>query len=599
MTVLNALVGHYERLATTGKVAEYGYSPEKISYALILTNEGSVVDTLPLLDTSGSKPRPSLRRVPRPVGRTSGVAANYLWDKSAYVLGIKRSKQIKEVIIAEPEFDAFKQLHETLLADSSDPGLNAFRAFLRKWMPKDYLSLRYAEELVDTNIIFQLEGEDGEWLHERPAAKEIWIENLQSQESAERFCLVTGYKAPVVQKHAKIKGVAGAQSSGASLISFNLDAFKSFSKEQGDNAPVSELAAFAYTTALNAMLEFDSGHRIRIGDSTAVFWAEAVGDGSNVAPAEELFSILMREPVATDAEETTKIADKLEQISRGRPLLEVSPEIDQDTRFFILGLAPNAARISVRFWCQDTIGAIVGRVADHWRDLYLEPTPWQTPPTASHLLRETAAQGKSEKIPPILVGAMLRAILNGSRYPQSLLTAVIVRMRADKNISPLRVAICKACIERDYRLGYEKEGIPVSLDPNEINAAYRLGRLFAVYENLQRAAMGNPNTTIKDRYFGAASATPALVFPLLERNSAHHLANLRKNDKVGLMRWFEREIDSIFSGIDTAFPSSLRLAGQGRFAIGYHHQRSKKKSEPYSEVGSDILTTDSSDEEQS
>ena len=242
----------------------------------------------------------------------------------------------------------------------------------------------------------------------------------------------------------------------------------------------------------------------------------------------------------------------------------------------------------MRFWHEDSIGEIVRRAVEHWHDLHIEPSPWSAPPAVWRILYETAAQRKAENIPPILGGALMRAILSGGRYPHTLLAAVVARMRADKKVTGPRVAICKACLARDHRLGFEKEDIPVSLNTEESSPAYRLGRLFAVYEGVQHAAMGNVNATIKDRYFGAASATPASVFPLLERSSVNHLASLRKGDKGGLAHWFEREIDAILDGMDSAFPRSLRLQEQGRFAIGYHHQRASKKTDRKSGGDADI-----------
>ena len=370
------------------------------------------------------------------------------------------------------------------------------------------------------------------------------------------------------------------------MVSFDKDAFKSFGKERGANAPVSERAAFAYAASLNALLEHNSKRRIQIGDATTVFWAEAARDDTRAGAAEDLLSMLVAPP--TDAEEIAKVADKLAAIAKGRPLTEVDPAVDKDTQFCVLGLAPNAARVSIRFWHRNTIGELARRIAEHWRDLRLEPAPRGTPPAAWRLLKETAAQGKAQNIPPTLGGALMRAIFGGGRYPRSLLAAVIGRMRADKDVNGLRAAICKACLARDHRLGFEEEDVPVGLSREEANPAYRLGRLFAVYESVQRAALGNNvNATIKDRYFGAASATPASVFPLLERNSVSHLASLRKGDKGGLARWFDGEIDEILAGMDTEFPRSLRLEDQGRFAIGYHHQRKTRRKVDTEDNGSD------------
>ena len=573
MTVLQALAGHYERLAAKGEAPPYGFSRERISYAIVLSPQGKVVDVTPLLDTSGKKPRPTVRRVPQPVKRTSATAANFLWDKTAYAFGVKRSPNTKQRVLTEHEHATFKKLHADILNGTEDEGLRALLVFLNEWRPETYDNLRHAEDMLDTNVVFRLDGEQ-RLLHDRPVAKTVWAGHLAQQDSAEGLCLITGERAPIARLHPPVKGVMGAQSSGASIVSFNLPAFKSFGKSQGANAPVSERAAFAYTTALNTLLAYDSRRRIQVGDTTTVFWAEARDDEHAAMAAENLFAMLADPP--TDAEEAAEIAVKLGAIAAGRPLADSQPEVQEDTRFYVLGLAPNAARLSVRFWHVDSIGAIARRIVDHWCDLRLDPVPWVTPPSARRLLYETAAQRKAENIPPVLGGALMRAILTGSRYPRSLLAAVVARMRADKDINGLRAAICKACLARDYRLGFEEEDIPMSLDPNETNAAYRLGRLFAVYENVQRAALGKVNATIKDRYFGAASTAPASMFPLLERNSAHNLTSLRKGEKGGLAHWFEREIDAILAGVETSFPRSLRLEDQGRFALGYHHQRARK-----------------------
>ena len=582
MSILQALVGYYERLDSESAkdLPRYGFSRERISYAIVLSMDGSVVDVVPLLDTSSKLPRPSRLSVPQQtIVRTANIAANFLWDNTGYALGAKRDKNDQRStrpVSAQREHDAFKELHLRLLTEADDEGLTAVRRFLLGWEPSRYEALRHSGEMLGANVVFQLDGES-RFVHDRDAAQRVWRNHLAEQQGGEGLCLVTGQRAPIKRLHAKVKGVRGTLSVGASIVSFNLNAFESFGKDQGANAPVSERAAFAYTSALNTLLAPSSGRRIQIADATTVFWAEAAAGKEPARAAEDLFSLLIADP-PSDTFEEAAVADKLRAIEAGRPLAEVAPDVRQDTRFHILGLAPNAARLSIRFWYEDTIGAMGERIRQHWTDLRLDPTPWRTPPAVWRVLRETAVQGKPENIPPTLAGVLMRAILGGGRYPQSLLAAVIGRMRADGQINELRVAICKACLARDYRLEFAKEDVPVSLDTDETNPAYRLGRLFAVYENVQREALGrNVNATIKDRYFGAASATPAAVFPLLVRSAAHHLATLRKKDRGGLAHWFEREIDAILGGVDTAFPTSLRLEDQGRFALGYHHQRAARR----------------------
>ena len=577
MTILHSLVGLHERLAAEGTAPAFGFSRENISYAIVMSPNGDVIDVQDLRHTSAGTPRPSRRVVPRAVKRTGQPKPNFLWDKTAFSLGVKRHATKKERIVSKEEHAAFKDFHRRMLADCEDAAALALLRLLDRWRAEDFESLRYAEDMLNANIVFRLDGPRPEFLHERPFVENLWLNHLTEESGTKGLCLATGERAAIARLHPPVKGVLGAQPAGASMVSFDKDAFKSFGKKRGANAPVSERSAFAYTASLNALLERDSRRRIQIGDATTVFWAEAARGESRAADAEELFSVLLDPPPPTDAEESVKVADKLAAVAEGRPLADIEPHLDDSSLFCVLGLAPNAARVSIRFWHRNTIGAFARCIAEHWSDLRLEPVSWKTPPAVWRLLRETAAQSKARNIPPTLGGSLMRAILGGGRYPRSLLAAVVGRMRADKNVTGLRAAICKACLARDYRLGFNKEDVPVALNREEASPAYRLGRLFAVYENVQRAALGQVNATIKDRYFGAASATPASVFPLLERNSASHLASLRKGDKGGLAHWFDGEIDEILAGMDTVFPRSLRIEDQGRFAIGYHHQRNARK----------------------
>ena len=581
MTILRALADHYDRLVANGQAPGYGCSREGISFVVVLSPTGELVDIGDIRDTTRKSPRPRPLSVPKPVNRSVNVAPNFLWDKTAYALGVTWDPSTKRPRLASRgEHDEFKRMHLDLLAGSDDPPLPAVTAFLRRWNPMNFtnLDLPHALEMLDTNVVFRIDGELG-YVHDADASRRVWQDYLASQGQGEALCLVTGKRAPVQRLHPKIKRVRGAQSSGASMVSFNLEAFESFGKKQGDNAPVSDRAAFAYTTALNAMLAPESRRSLRLGDTTTVFWADAKAAETSAKAAEDVFSILA-DPPPTDDEESAHVRDKIMAVSQGRPLAEVEPNLDEDTRFFVLGLAPNAARLSVRFWHEDTIGTLARSIVEHWHDLRLEPAAWPSAPPIWSLLRETAAQRKAENIPPTLAGDLMRAVLTGTRYPRSLFAAVVGRMRADKDIHPRRVAICHACIARDRRLGFEDEDVSMGLNQDDRNVAYRLGRLFATYESVQRAALGNVSTTIKDRYFGAASATPASVFPLLERGSANHLAALRKGGSPGLAHWFDIEIDSIIAGLETAFPQSLRLEEQGRFAIGYHHQRAHRRSAP-------------------
>lgn len=601
--ILSALNDYYHRLVDdpASGVAPPGYSPQNISFVIVLADDGDVVDVKDIRVTRGKKHLPRSCIVPQAPKRAYGIKPNFLWDKTSYVLGITDQTDRSERTRLEHE--SFKALHIEQLARIEDQGLGALLAFLRAWDPTHFAEhqqfIRHGRDMLGANVVFQLDG-DRQYLHDRPAARAIW-QGMQAPQGPEPRtpCLVTGQFSRVARLHPSIKGVDGAQSSGASLVSFNLDASTSYGKDQGDNAPVSEEAAFAYTTALNHLLR-RSGHnrqRLRIGDATVVFWAYAP-ERSEAIAAEDLMGMML-DPGETDGQATQRLHDALKQVQQMRPLRDLDAHLREDTRIFVLGLAPNASRLCVRFWETDTLGTFARRLATHYQDLALEPSAWQRPPSPHRLALATAplrdrGAAKESDIPPLLAGELARSILTGGRYPRSLLSNIVMRFRADGQITPLRVALCKAVLTRNARLDKEQgrstfeEEPPVSLDLNDTNPGYLLGRLFSTLENVQRAALGkNLNATIRDRYYGAASATPASIFPVLLRNAQNHLSKLRK-EKTGLAVNLEKEIGEILCVLPSAFPRSLSIEDQGRFAIGYYHQNQArfggKDSEEVSET---------------
>lgn len=570
--ILTALNAYYERLLAQegSNISVPGYSVEKISYALVLDATGALVAVDDLRELSGKKPMPRPMSVPQSEKRTAGIRANRLWDKTSYVLGVSATSKR-----ADQEHVAFKALHLKLLADSDDPALRALVAFLTRWTPAMFAEdARFTPDMFDTNVIFRLDGERA-YLHERPAARAL-LQRVDDGDDASGIglCLVTGQHLPLARLHPAIKGVNGAQTAGASIVSFNLDAFTSYGKAQGENAPISEQAAFGYTTALNHLLrrDPDNRQRLQIGDATVVFWATAADDASAQA-AETLFDLLMDPP--NDGTETERLRNVLAQVRALEARPDLDPGLTPGTRLHILGLAPNASRLSIRFWLTDDMRRFTERLADHYRDLDLQPAPWKTWPPLWRLLLATApsrdGKSKSEDVPPLLAGEMARAILAGTAYPQSLLDVLVMRMRADHDVSGIRAALCKAVLARRSRLYSNDRSPPVSLDTANTERGYVLGRLFSLLENAQRAALGDKlNATIRDRYYSAASATPASVFPVLLRNAQHHLSRLRK-DKPGLAVTIEKDIGEAIAMLDQ-FPRSLRIEAQGNFAIGYYHQ---------------------------
>ncbi|MCW0372461.1 type I-C CRISPR-associated protein Cas8c/Csd1 [Xanthomonas sacchari] len=589
--ILSALADYYQRLLDDpdSGIAAPGYSQQNIGYTVVLAADGSVVSVQDEHRNEGKKRLAKAMRVPQPEKRTAGIKSNFLWDKTSYVLGVSASSKR-----SAQEHAAFKALHQPALADSDDAGLQALLAFLATWSPEQYADhpafAPHGEALLDTNLAFRLEGDPG-YLHERAAARTAW-DRQQGQvgDGIRGLCLVSGTLAPLARLHPAIKGVNGAQSSGASIVSFNLDAFTSYGKQQGENAPISEQAAFAYTTALNHLLRRDphNRQRVQIGDTTVVFWAQA-RTTTQAQNAEDVVAALMRgddteDPSIADGRATRRLELVMKQVRQARPLRDLEDGLDDDARIFVLGLAPNASRLSIRFWETQTLAGFAKRLADHYDDLSLLPPAWKRAPTPAYLALQTApiygehGKPKAEDVSPLLAGELTRAILAGTRYPQSLLGSIVMRFRADGQLSPLRIALCRAVLAREARLS-RQQGLstdhkepPMSLDTGNTDPGYLLGRLFASLENLQRAALGDRiNATIRDRYYGAASATPASIFPVLLRSAQNHFGKLRK-EKTGLAVNLEKEIGQIVDALPPSFPRSLPIQEQGRFAIGYYHQ---------------------------
>lgn len=588
MSILQELNAYYDRIEG---IATEGWSQEKFGWCVVLKPDGSVVDVENIHDLSSKKPKVRAFTVPAAVKRTVAIAPNFLWDKTAYVLGCTSGSGKRTA----EEHAAFVALTLEALAETDDEGLIALRLFLEHWQPEKFAEPLFMEEMLDANIMFRLDGER-RYLHERPAAKALVKERSQNDGDEEGvFCLVTGETVAPARLHPTIKGVDGAQSSGAALVSFNLDAFTSLGKDQGENAPTSRAAAFRYGAALNHLLIRGGGNRLRrrIGDATVVFWADASGANAPKASqseaeqaADALFAHMIEPDAVEDEADTARLRDDLEQIAQGQAVGRVRPEIAEGTRFSVLGLSPNAARLSVRFWLSGDFGDFAKALARHYADIKVEPPPlgWSGPPSVNRLLvRATAAQGDFDNIPSQLAGEVIRAVLAGGRYPQSLLSAAIMRLRAgDSAATGWHAAIIRAVLNRSRRikpLVSEEGEIPMGLDRDYDSIGYQLGRLFAVYETAQKAALGNVNATIRDRYFGAASATPAGVFPLIVRGGQNHLAKVRK-EKPGWAVLLERELEEINGRFEPkpggVWPRSLGLSAQGEFAIGYYHQRATK-----------------------
>ncbi|RAN33632.1 type I-C CRISPR-associated protein Cas8c/Csd1 [Hyphomonas pacifica] len=566
MTILASLARAYERLP---EKPPFGYTLAKIGFLISLNEDGSVAHLIDLRSGEGNKRQPRMLEVPQPPKRASGVVCSFLWDKTAYVLGITAGEGKR----LEQEHAYFREYHLAALESASDRGLVALRTFLGAWTPDQFMALGWPEDLKDQNVVFALESDrrpNDIFLHEREAAKVLWA-SMQAEASGEaEVCLVRGTKLPVARLHPSIKGVWGGQSSGGSIVSFNAAAYESYGHLQGDNAPVSEAAAFAYTTALNAFLAKDSKNRIQIGDTSTVFWADA-SDAETADAAQDIWLAGFTD--IDEAQQSERVRNVLEGLRNGRPLGDLDPKLEEDVRFYVLGLAPNAARISIRFWFESDFADLARNYQRFAQDMRIEPLPRTPFPPLWQYLLELAVLKKRENVAPNLAGEWMRAILTGNRYPLTLLTSLLMRIRADGEVNALRAGMLKAVLIRNF----ERKDTPVALDPDFKDKGYLLGRLFAVYERIQEAALGrNVNATIKDKYYGSASAQPRKVFSAIDRNSANHLSKVAKQ-APGYKVTLERTLSDIMGSLspaDDPFPASLSAQEQALFGLGYYHQRS-------------------------
>lgn len=571
--ILQALNDYYHRKCDDADPAQrlpvFGLEQKEIPFLLEITCEGKLVQLIDTRSLNGKKKVAQIFRVPQGIKKTSGVAANLLWDNLEYVLGVDTKGKAERVIDQHAQFVA--RIKALPAAAQEDAGIQAVLAFLENLDVAQLQAQPAWAQALESNAVmsFRLHG-DVDLVCQRPAVVNAALNVVADADDRLAMCLVTGNDAPVQRLHASIKGVWGAQSSGANIVSFNARAFESYGKteRQGENAPVSQAAAFAYTTALNHLLRKDSSQRIQVGDASTVFWADQESEFESVAA--DIFGEPPRDDPDLGAHAVQALFSAMQTGKHGG--------LDEGNRFHVLGLAPNAARISIRFYHCLTLNELGKCIAQYFKDLELvrgQHDPQY--PSLFRLLAAVALQNKADNIPPNLGGAIVDAVFAGPDvpYPSLWLNAALGRCRAEQNVNYLRAAAIKACLNRQIRRLWaassnpfpEKEFLPM-LDLSNANPAYRLGRLFAALEKIQEEASPGLNATIRDRYYGAASSTPVAVFTTLLRLKNAHLKKL----PIGRAMGFEKLLGEILNPV-ADFPKHMPLPDQGRFALGYYHQR--------------------------
>lgn len=571
--ILQALASYYEVLTDRQILERPGWSNSKMSWAAEIDECGRLINLIPLKTESadGKKMLPRALNLPSPVKKSSGERSNFLWENAEYIFCFPKMPNPDPK--TEKRFKTAKELHLKILQDVHTPESIALKSFFETWNINDQIS-RFSEDEAKS-------FEKGEYvtffykdrfISEYDSIKNAWQKAYDEVADGEMMIdLISGEKVVPEATHPLIKGVMNAQMAGAALVSFNGKAYESYGHEKNINSPIGKYNTFAYTSALNHLIS-DKDHRQHIGDMTVVYWSKN-GDSEYQSVMD---SLLKGSGGDISDEDLSSI---MRNAAVGNRIFFNKKELLPDNEFYILGLSPNAARISVRFFCQNTFGTIITNIKKHYDDIFIikgNRSKWETIPLWA-LLKETVNSASSDKSSsPQMSGDVLKAILFGRRYPETLMYQTIMRIRAEHDVTRGRAAIIKGYLLRNTEnlLIYNKikEVATVALNEESNYMPYVLGRLFSVLEATQQAANPGINSTIKDRYFNSACSTPASVFPLLLKLANSHLKKMATGSQV----YHNKSISDLIGKIGMTFPQTLSLQEQGTFILGYYHQTQKR-----------------------
>lgn len=571
--ILQALYEYYQRKADDpdSDIAPRGYEKKDIPFIVVVDGEGNFVNLEDTREAEGKNKRARSFLVHKTKGRPGAKSyetANILWDHFGYVLAHPKDDSAKAVTDAANQHATFtKVVGELAEKFPANTSLKAVSLFLASKEQKERVfshpTWEECKKKDGTNLSFRLVGQS-EIVAEHPDLK-LLVEDVSDDDSLQEvsngICLITGKYGPVKILHTATSLPGGK--SGGKLVGFQKNSgYDSYYKEQGTNAPVSVEAEDAYTTALNVLLGKDSTNKLRLSDTTILFWAE------KAHVLEEKFPLFFANPDKDNPDRNSQEVKALFESVRSGKLNN-----EGETRFYILGIAPNAARISVRFWRTGTVGEVATQIAQHFTDLEMVKQRKDDHEyfTLFNLLTNIAFDHKVDYLQPNLAAAIFESAIGGTPYPSTLQQQCLRRIKAEQHVGRIRAAILKAYLNRKNRISTIKEkDIEMALDVTNTNQGYLCGRLFAVLEKIQEEAQPGINSTIKDRYYGAASSTPVTVFGRLLGLSNHHLAKLNPGRKVN----FEKLIQEVVAEVSSkGMPAHLSLDDQSRFAIGYYHQR--------------------------
>lgn len=597
--LISALCDYYDVLAKKGLVLPDGYSGVGIHALIALTEDGAVDSIVDCQETEiyTVKDKPKERKVPKTVmlpKRTEKTAidANIIEHRPLYIFGLNYDAKAAALSAsdgkdkAKKSHDAFVEKNLEFIDGIDTPLVNAYRSFMKTWKPEEQehneTLLGAGKLLVTGKFAFCLAGRPDKLLHDEPKIKEKWEQmyaaSTESDDAQSAQCCITGEYLPIERVHAKIIGLPGGSPMGNTMVSYKNAAEESYGKKQSFNSCISANAVKKYTEALNYLLA-DKHHRTLIDETTYIYWAASGDEACN-----SIFSALAFGDTM-DSEHTDEWLDSVfDGIKSGRATREIVDgidNIDSDVSFYVVGIKPNSARLALKCIYRQSFGKVLQNTIVHYSDMQIGSGGGK-PMSVRTICKELVSpKSSNDKVSPALMAKLFDAIINGTAYPDALLTAVVRRVKTDtddeKNsyikMNNVRMGLIKACINRSARLKGKQEEIKMSLDLENRDPAYLCGRLFCKLEDIQRRASNDTlNRTIKDAYFSSAATRPAVVFPKLLSLSQHHLAKLE--DKTAY--FMDREVTEIIGMMGSVFPSHLTLKEQGVFMLGYYQQKNQR-----------------------
>jgi CRISPR-associated protein Csd1 len=505
--------------------------------------------------------------------RSSGIKPKLLVDNGEYTLGIGREKSDSRRV--QEQHAAYVTLVRECAVTTCEPTVVAVAHFLGLPNITDSILQKKRDFDPSSNVTFMV---NGIYPFKQEKVRDYWARKAAVAGDSEETmqCLVCGnWRPPVERLPIVIKGIPGGQATGLTLISANATAFESYGLTASLIAPTCEVCGERFGNALNELLRKKNTHII-LPPLAYIFWVRRPK-----APASN----------AEDIDDIDVVADLME------PKPEVVKELFRATRsgdatstnldapaFYAATLSASGARVVLRDWIETSVQAAKQHLARFFWLQRIQDNEGNLRYFPLYILINATTNQNSKEKPVALVGeALMHVALHGGQLPSWLMYKAIQRIRASRKVQSEQAALIKMVLlsQQDILItDYEGNYTMTTVNEEDKQTAYLCGRLLAQLDYIQHRALGKVNATIVDRFYGTASTSPAVVFPRLLKGAMPHLASIRSERNSpsksysASLSYPDKELAKLLENL-TSFPSILTLEEQGRFALGFYHQRAK------------------------